>query len=215
MAYRYCPFPTPLAIAPTCPPRPYKRQHKVAVAATVIESFERTDGIREAAVMRKLGAQSDGSPLLVIEELVIGGRPITEKKFGWRNGSILLVNRSYLTFVDPEPEGFSASREPLTLERLEQSHFWTASFSVSCCFAAGKPGIAWRASVLVMVGQALQPIDSSHEHLCSFQWCRVRGRISDVMETAEGVVMMGKMMRQYHILKRERDGFQKVPAYPG
>ena len=62
--------------------------------------------------------------------------------------------------------------------------------------------------------QALQPIDSSHEHLCSFQWCRVRGRISDVMETAEGVVMMDKMMRQYHILKRERDGFQKVPAYP-
>ena len=88
-------------------------QHKVVVvAATVTEGFGRTGGIRNA-VMKKLGAQSDGSPLLAIQELVIGGRPITEKKFGWRNGNILLVSRlsSHPAVTSPVPEGFSAPRE--------------------------------------------------------------------------------------------------------
>lgn len=91
VACRYCPFLVPLAIAQICPPHTPQGQHKVVVVGAVIEGFGRTGGIRDA-VMRKLGAQSDGSPLLVIQELVIGGRPITEKKFGWRNGSILLVS---------------------------------------------------------------------------------------------------------------------------
>lgn len=76
--------------------------------------------------MRKLGAQSDGSPLL---ELVIGGRPITEKRFGWRNGSILLVNRLFAQPSLARNQKGLVLRDPLGAS-VEQSHFWMASFSL-------------------------------------------------------------------------------------
>ena len=68
-------------------------------------------------------------------------------------------------------------------------------------------------SVPVMGGQAHGPITSPRAlvFFSSGASSKVWGRISDVMETAEGVVTTGKMMRQYHFLKRGRE---RIPESP-